>query len=322
MSGFHRPRRFYALVLSIVVSIAAIAGLVEVAGTAAASPHPLDWCPEAQLSYSPTWGYTGDTLQFSYDYSNTNGNAVTISHWYVTYSWISSQRDLGTANVPGEGSHTFYDSEILPGSAQSATISISGDGQAAGDWFSSTCTWNPVSLSVIQLPAAPTVIATASVTSGTAPLTVSFTATVSQGLGPFTYSWTMGDGTSAAGSTVSHTYSTAGSYDAQIVVTDSRDRSSSNTVIISVASPSSSNPGGGGNTGGNNNGGGGLSTNSAPVDYTPYYLGILVVVIVVIVAGALLLSVRKRGGGPRPQPGTWNPPAQPPANSSPPPRSP
>jgi len=48
------------------------------------------------------------------------------------------------------------------------------------------------------------------------------------------YDWTFGDGTTASGETVSHTYASTGSYDATLTVTDDDGRTDTTTVTIRV----------------------------------------------------------------------------------------
>lgn len=85
----------------------------------------------------------------------------------------------------------------------------------------------------------PVVTATANPATGTAPLTVHFTAATSGGISPLTYRWTFGDGSSASGASVSHTYSDSGAYIATVVVTDDRGRSDSTSVTVTVNAPPS-----------------------------------------------------------------------------------
>lgn len=86
---------------------------------------------------------------------------------------------------------------------------------------------------------APTAQVAASTVRGTAPLTVSFSgAGSSDPDGSITaYDWQFGDGASGSGVSVSHTYSTAGSYSAQLRVTDNSGLSASSAVTITVDAP-------------------------------------------------------------------------------------
>jgi PKD repeat protein len=65
------------------------------------------------------------------------------------------------------------------------------------------------------------VTTTAAPTSGYAPLGVGFVASASGGTPPYIFQWSFGDGTTGAGSSVSHTYANPGSYAAMVTVTDS-----------------------------------------------------------------------------------------------------
>ncbi|NDI85887.1 PKD domain-containing protein [Undibacterium crateris] len=51
---------------------------------------------------------------------------------------------------------------------------------------------------------------------------------------PLTYSWNFGDGTTATGTSVSHTYTSAGMYNVRVVVTNSKGLSSSTTKLYPV----------------------------------------------------------------------------------------
>ncbi len=57
---------------------------------------------------------------------------------------------------------------------------------------------------------------------GPAPFRVSFEAVVQDGRAPYTYAWWFGDGSTAAGKTVTHEYFEAGIFAVQLVVTDCR----------------------------------------------------------------------------------------------------
>jgi len=74
-------------------------------------------------------------------------------------------------------------------------------------------------------------------TSGTAPLTVSFVGSSSYDPDGViaSYVWNFGDGTSSTLSNVSHTYSTAGTYNASLTVTDNSGAQSVGTVTIVVS---------------------------------------------------------------------------------------
>jgi len=80
---------------------------------------------------------------------------------------------------------------------------------------------------------------TASPTSGEAPLNVSFNASASSDSdGSITsYVWTFGDGGSSSGATAAHTYTSAGTYTARLIVTDNDGATDITTKTILVTPP-------------------------------------------------------------------------------------
>ena len=90
----------------------------------------------------------------------------------------------------------------------------------------------------VSLNAAPRVTAAAAPTSGTAPLAVDFTGEATDPEGEaLTYEWAFGDGTTATGQNVSHTYQNPGTFTAKLTVTDARGAKGSDTVQIKVNHP-------------------------------------------------------------------------------------
>ena len=89
---------------------------------------------------------------------------------------------------------------------------------------------------VSTLPPTPTAVITANPTSGEGPLTVTFSATSSGG-SPNDWIWTFGDGDTAHGSdTVTHTYTTPGSYTVTLrVINQAGD--DTDTATITVVAP-------------------------------------------------------------------------------------
>jgi PKD repeat protein len=63
----------------------------------------------------------------------------------------------------------------------------------------------------------------------------SFTTTISGGIGPYLFSWTLGDGSTATGSTVTHTYQSSGSYTVTLNVTDQGGRRLVQSHSLSVS---------------------------------------------------------------------------------------
>jgi PKD repeat protein len=77
---------------------------------------------------------------------------------------------------------------------------------------------------------------TASTTMGVAPLNLSFDGSGSPG-DITTYDWNLGDGNSASGATVSHTYQLPGTYTATLVVTDTTGNNHQTSLAITVTEP-------------------------------------------------------------------------------------
>jgi endonuclease/exonuclease/phosphatase family metal-dependent hydrolase len=83
----------------------------------------------------------------------------------------------------------------------------------------------------------PQVSASATPTSGTAPLTVSFNSTASDPDGNIaSYSWVFGNGQTSTQADPSVTYQSAGTYTARVTVTDNDGATASASVVITVAS--------------------------------------------------------------------------------------
>jgi PKD repeat protein len=143
-------------------------------------------------------------------------------------------------------------SNFSPGGAVQAwqltssnTITRLADVAAAGQGFSTSVPAQSITLFVVPAGGAanqpPVASATATPSSGMAPLTVAFDgSTSSDPDGTIaSYAWTFGDGGTGTGSKPSHTYSTAGDYTARLTVTDNRGATGTAALAITVtAAPS------------------------------------------------------------------------------------
>ncbi|MFL6277576.1 MAG: PKD domain-containing protein [Blastocatellia bacterium] len=79
--------------------------------------------------------------------------------------------------------------------------------------------------------------------SGTAPLNVAFTSNASDSDGQIVaYNWSFGDGQSATEASPTHLYQSAGTFTAQLTVTDNSGAAASSSVVISVTAPPSNAP--------------------------------------------------------------------------------
>ena len=84
----------------------------------------------------------------------------------------------------------------------------------------------------------PIVSISASATSGVAPATIVLTANASDPDGSIVgYQWDFGDGTTSSLSSVSHTYQTPGTFNAQVTVTDNGGATSSASISVNVTGP-------------------------------------------------------------------------------------
>jgi PKD repeat protein len=121
------------------------------------------------------------------------------------------------------------------------TIARLADVPVSAQAFATTVPQQSITLFVVAPTGAPAnqppvARATATPTSGNAPLTVAFDGTTSSDSDGsiVSYAWTFGDGGNATGPTTSHAYQIAGVYTATLTVTDNQGATHSTTSSISV----------------------------------------------------------------------------------------
>jgi subtilase family serine protease len=128
--------------------------------------------------------------------------------------------------------------------------SLFHDITSGSNGYSATVGWDPVTgvgspnigaLSAHFNGGTTTLAASASATptSGTAPLAVTFTGGATGGTSPYTWSWAFGDGSTSTSQSPSHTYSTAGTYTAKLTATDSKSSTATASVTITVTAVAS-----------------------------------------------------------------------------------
>src|SRR5436309_2750679 len=176
-------------------------------------PPPLS----ASFTYSPSSPQVGQTVSFTgsasggtspYSYSWSFGDGSTGTGSSVTHTYAST----GTFNVV----LTVKDSSSPQQTASSQqSVSVSSPPPA----LTASFTYNPSSPQVGQ--------------------TVSFSGLASGGTSPYSYSWSFGDGSTGSGSSVTHAYSSAGSYSVVLTVKDSSSPQQTVTSqkTVSVTSP-------------------------------------------------------------------------------------
>jgi len=185
--GESMMRRRYFWVLVVILFLCAITGIV--AGK-----------PTAQFIGTPVNGQIPLTVQFT-DQSGVSGTA--------TYKW-DINNDGTTDYTTKNAVHTY----TTPGTYSVNLIvrdSSGRDNELKTDYISVTAA--PV------VPVAPVPAFTSNVQSGYAPLTVQFT-DKSTGTTPRTYAWDFGDGGTSSSQSPSHVFTTVGTFDVVLTVTN------------------------------------------------------------------------------------------------------
>jgi PKD repeat protein len=159
-------------------------------------------------------------------------------------------------------------------------------------------TWANVTVHVLTVLSAS---ATSNLTTAVTGASISFSATATGGTGGYTYAWEFGDSSSASNATVTHAFSTQGSYNVHVWVNDSAGHTA--TAIVSVTITAAPGPGPGGNPSG--------SSSSIP---SWVWIVVVLVVLAAIVGAALMIRGRRKPPEPGP-PG----PTMSSSSSSPPP---
>ncbi|MGH9759957.1 MAG: PKD domain-containing protein, partial [Blastocatellia bacterium] len=162
--------------------------------------------PTVSINASVTTGTAPLTVNFVSNASDPDGTVV-------GYRWTFGDGATSTTASP---SHVY-----TAAGTYSATLTVTDNGGLTAS-ASVTITVTPPA----NLP--PHVSLTPSTTSGTAPLTVSFVSTASDPDGQVvSYAWTFGDGGTSTAISPSHVYTNAGSFTAQVTVTDNQGATAS-----------------------------------------------------------------------------------------------
>lgn len=188
-----------------------------VAVTAASTPVIPATPPTAVISSSAATGPAPITVSF--DGSGSTATNATI----VTYSWSFGDGDSATSS---KVSHAY-----TTAGAYTATLTVTDSKGQTSEVGTPVIVTAPVVTNK-----APQAVISATPTNGSAPLTVSFDgggSTDSDG-SISSYVWNFGDGSSATGKTVSHTYTTEATFTATLQVTDDKGGNGAASVSITA----------------------------------------------------------------------------------------
>ncbi len=173
----------------------------------------------ASFTYNPSSPQVGQTVSFS---GSASGGTSPYS-----YSWSFGDGSTGTGSSV---THTYA-------STGSFTVVLTVKDSSSPQ----QTTTSQQSITVSSTPPALTASFTYSPSSPQAGQQVTFTASASGGTTPYTFSWSFGDGSTGTGSSVTHSYSSPGSFTVTLTVKDSsspqQTATSQNTVTVSSAPP-------------------------------------------------------------------------------------
>ena len=183
-------------------------------GTADVTVRVVPRPPVAVASATPTSGDAPLTVAF------TAAGSSDLDGSIVAYAWDFGD---GTGATGAAVTHTYP-----AGGAYTATLTVTDNDGLTG---SAAVTIRARAFN--QFPAA---VASATPSTGVAPLVVAFTAAGSSDLDGsiVAYTWDFGDGAGATGATVTHTYMTGGSFTVTLTVTDERGGTGRSSMIVRV----------------------------------------------------------------------------------------
>ncbi len=200
--------------------------------------------PNAGMAFTPKELFKGETYPAAYTLTfgeEAGVTQVTITQALVQYGWESSPTTIfsGSVNVNVFPYTYVFNHNVAVPEAQAAgtyAVNVTVVAYVNGDIGTISESTHIFTGSVVVANEALGASATADPTTGLAPQDVSFDVTASGGNGSYSYAWKFGDGATGSGQSPTHTYTAAGTYTANVTVTDNLGRSTyATTSPITIA---------------------------------------------------------------------------------------
>jgi PKD repeat protein len=200
--------------------------------------------PLLKLAADRLWEKSWDSSTHSFLYYNNDGTSSPAPDLNLLiaplYGWVYQQTADAAYRTKGD--------EIFTGGVEGAWLDGGKQFSQNYRWSFEYLKWRSASGGEDTAPPvtnqAPTAALAANPTSGPAPLVVAFSG--SRSVDPDgsiqSYAWDFGDGSTTAGSAVSHTYTQAGAYTAVLTVTDNRGATNAASTVITVLAPTNQAP--------------------------------------------------------------------------------
>ncbi len=200
--------------------------------------------PLLKLAADKLWERSWNSSSHGFMYYNgdgTSGPAPDLNLLIVPlYGWVYRQT--------ADSAYRSMGDEIFTGGVEGAWLDGGKQFSQNYRWSFDYLKWRSASVTADPAPPAanqpPTAALAANPISGPAPRVVAFSGSgsVDPDGSIQSYTWSFGDGGTATGSAVSHTYTGAGAYTAVLTVTDNRGATNTAQVVVTVSAPPNQTP--------------------------------------------------------------------------------